>query len=69
MATYRTSDGDVLDRIAFDQLGSEAHVTAILETNPNLAKRPAVLPAGVEIELPKIAPVAARPTIRLWGEA
>jgi len=58
----------VIDRIAYDRLGSEAHVVAILEANPGLADLPAVLPAGVVIELPEVTPAAAT-TIRLWGDA
>ena len=64
---YRTIDGDMLDAICKAQLGSESHITAVLEANPGLAALGPVYPAGVLITLPDVgAPVAAG-LIRLWG--
>lgn len=69
MAVYRTVEGDVLDLIAYRELGDERLVIAILKANPRLAEMPPVLPAGVEIELPEAGPVTPGETIRLWGSA
>ncbi|MDO5705475.1 MAG: tail protein X [Paracoccus sp. (in: a-proteobacteria)] len=63
-----TRDGDVLDLICREKLGSEAHVPAVLAANPGLAARGPIYPAGVRIILPD-TPVEtrARGDIRLWG--
>lgn len=69
MTLYRTADGDMLDAICHAQLGSSAHLPAVLEANPHLADLGPVYPAGVVIVLPAEAPVAPvlRGQIRLWG--
>lgn len=64
---YRTIDGDVLDAICKAQLGSEAHLAAVLDANPGLAERGPIYPAGVEIVLPDVAPPVVTGQIRLWG--
>ena len=68
MATYRTNDGDVLDRICFDWYGRRpGAVEAVLEANPGLAKQGPVFAAGVLIELPDLpAPVKDTGAVRLW---
>jgi phage tail protein X len=68
MARYRTSEGDTVDYICWRHYGRTAEtVEAVLAANPGLAARPAILPAGVEIELPVI-PEPERQTLpRLWG--
>lgn len=66
--TYLTQAGDVLDAICLAELGSEAHVAAVLELNPGLAERGPVYDAGVEIVLPIIQAEAVRTgEVRLWG--
>ncbi len=68
MSTYRTSQGDMLDQICKEILGSEAHVPAVLALNPGLAALGPVYPAGLEIRLPDTAPsLRATGEIRLWG--
>ena len=69
MTSYRTHDGDMLDAICHAQLGSAAHLPAVLAANPHLADLGPVYPAGVLIQLPRVAPVepVARGQIRLWG--
>lgn len=69
MTTYRTRDGDMLDAVCKAELGSEAHVAAILEANPRLAELGPVYPAGVLIVLPEVAAPVAAGAIRLWGRA
>ncbi|WP_323119972.1 tail protein X [Burkholderia alba] len=70
MATrYTTSDGDMVDEIAWKYYGAtdSGQVEAILAVNPGLADHGPVLPAGVMIVLPEQA--AAAQTVRgvkLW---
>lgn len=65
--SYLTTQGDMLDAICKAELGSEAHVTAVLEANPGLAALGAVLPAGVTILLPQVRMAVRSGEIRLWG--
>lgn len=66
-ATYKTRAGDMLDLIAFERYGtSSGAVEAILEANPGLCEYPPVLPAGVLITLPDIAPAPTSKPVRLW---
>ena len=67
--TYRTRDGDMLDAICKAELGSEAHVAAVLAANPRLADLGPVYPAGIEIALPAVATPVLAGTVRLWGRA
>ena len=69
MTPYRTLDGDMLDAICHVQLGSVAHLPAVLAANPHLAGLGPIYPAGVVIQLPNLAPAepVARGQIRLWG--
>lgn len=65
--TYRTIDGDMLDAICKVELGSEAHVPAVLAANPGLANLGPVYEAGVLITLPEVYEPVATGQIRLWG--
>ena len=69
MSTYITSAGDVVDRIAWAELGSEAYAIDILEANRWLASYPAELPAGLTLTLPTTVTAQTAGTIRLWGSA
>jgi len=69
--TYLTRDGEVLDAIAYRMCGSEHAVHALLAANPQVARHPAKLPAGVLLRLPAQsphAPIQTQPmhTVRLW---
>lgn len=66
MIIYTTKDGDMLDRICWKHYGTESTVTEVLETNPGLADLGAVLEAGVEIILPKIATPEPDQGISIW---
>ena len=66
---YRTADGDMLDAICKVELGSEAHMPAVLASNPGLAAQGPVYPAGLLITLPDLPAKPVRSTIRLWGRA
>ena len=66
----RSVQGDTLSGIVWRHLGQgPGTVEAVLDANPHLAHMPAVLPAGVAVQLPathtttRPAPVA---TVRLW---
>ena len=54
--TYRTCDGDMLDRIALEKCGSLAAIVPIMEANPWLSRQPPVLPSGLTITLPEFKP-------------
>ena len=57
MPDYRTSDGDVLDRVCWKHYGrAEGAVEAVLEANPHLADLGASYAAGVVLTLPELAP-------------
>ena len=66
-AVYRTIDGDMLDAVCKAELGSEAHVPAVLAVNPGLAGLGPVYAAGVLITLPDVHEPVATGQIRLWG--
>lgn len=66
--TYRTSDGDTADYIAWKYYGTQDGqvVEQLLDANPGLADRGPVLPAGVLVTLPDIQPATAAQGVRLW---
>ncbi len=68
MASYRTTDGDVVDDVCRRFYGQEAGaVEAVLAANPGLADLGPVLPAGMVIDLPDLPrPLETIPTVRLW---
>lgn len=67
-ATYVTSDGDMLDAIAFKFYGGTSNrvVEQVLEANRGLADYGATFPAGVTITLPDITAPAQEQGVRLW---
>lgn len=68
--TYLTQQDDELDDICYRFYGySSGSVEAVLalEENRELALLLPVLPAGVTITLPDIAPKAAPPRPKLWS--
>jgi phage tail protein X len=68
MTTYRTSDGDMADEIAFKHYGTTDGrvVEQLLEANPGLSDIGPVLPAGLVITLPDIDTTAKQEGLRLW---
>ena len=67
MATYTTVDGDMLDAICFRHYGNlNGTVERVLNANPGLCEQPAVLPAGLVIELPVLASAEASNLIDLF---
>ncbi|QBR36080.1 phage tail protein [Leisingera sp. NJS201] len=67
MATYRTSEGDMVDEISKDHYGREDMAVAVYEANPGLAAHGPILPKGLEITLPAAQPATVRKPVRLWG--
>ena len=67
MAEFKTRDGDTIDWICWQHYGkSSGAVEAVYETNPGLAKRGPVFPAGVIITLPELPAESTAEVIRLW---
>lgn len=70
-AVYETLGGDVLDQICHRHYGAvDGVIERVLEANPGLAERGAILPRGVRILLPAVpaenTTPAIQPTVRLW---
>jgi phage tail protein X len=68
MATYITKDGDTADSVTWKYYGRQDQQTVeqVLQANPGLADRGAVLPLGVRIELPELVKPVAVQGPRLW---
>jgi len=68
MATlYRTRDGDMVDEICWRFYGDRTGAAeAVLEANPGLADRGAILPAGLTVTLPDLRTPQAPAVVRLW---
>ncbi|MGU5544060.1 tail protein X [Aeromonas veronii] len=69
MQTYRTSDGDTIDYIAwkFYQTLEGRVVEQLLDANPGIADLGPVLPAGVLVNMPDIVPQQHEQGVRLWS--
>lgn len=66
--TYRTSEGDTADYIAWKYYGTQTGrvVEQMLEANKRLADVGPLLPAGMLLTLPDIEPEADKQAVRLW---
>lgn len=66
--SYRTSEGDMVDEIAWKYYGTRAGqaVERLLAANTGLADRGPVLPGGVIIVLPDLPAPATSKGIKLW---
>jgi phage tail protein X len=63
---YRTKAGDMLDDICYRYYGDVPKaIEVVLNANPGLAAYGALLPDGLIIDLPTLAPVADA-TVSLW---
>lgn len=59
--------GDTVDALCWRYYGRTHGVTEqVLEVNPGLADVGTILPHGMAIELPDIAPAPVTPMIQLW---
>lgn len=65
----RTQQNDTVDAICWRHYGRTAGVVeAVLDANPGLADRGAVLPAGVLVTLPELQTTAPeRQMVNLWN--
>ena len=68
MRTYRTCEGDRLDRICQRHYGAcRGVVEQVLDANRHLAARGPVYPAGLLIRLPELTPPPEEKVqVRLW---
>ena len=65
--TYRTVQGDVLDRIVWKHYGHKpGALEFVLSENPSLRHEAAVLTPGQIVRLPAFAAIASAPKVRLW---
>jgi len=78
VATVRVEDA-TLDLVAFGHAAASlrdrraagrlrGYVEAVLEANPGLAGKGAILPLGARVVLPEFTVAATAPTPRLWDE-
>lgn len=68
MTTYVTKDGDTVDQVVYKYYGYTAKaVEQVYAANPGLADMGPVLPHGVRIELPALAPQVTETGPRLWS--
>ena len=64
---YRTTDGQMLDEIAWGYYGNvPGCVEMLLEANRNIANYGPILPSGLVIELPNYTAPQPNKGIRLW---
>lgn len=68
MTTYTTSDGDVVDEIAFNFYGTTdgGVVEQLMAANPGLSANGPILPRGLTITLPDIETTQKVQGVRLW---
>lgn len=68
MTTYRTSQGDTADYIAWKHYGTQAGrvVEQLLDANPGLADFGPILPAGILVQLPEFQLATDDKAVRLW---
>lgn len=66
--TYRTSEGDTADYIAWKHYGTQDGrvVEQLVNANPGLADIGPLLPAGLLVQLPEITLQAEAQGVRLW---
>lgn len=66
--TYRTSDGDTADYIAWKHYGTQdgRAVEQLVNANPGLADIGPLLPAGLLITLPDIQLQTDAQAVKLW---
>ncbi|KLU15536.1 MULTISPECIES: tail protein X [Xenorhabdus] len=63
----RTQQYDTVDALCWRHYGRTHGVTEqVLEANPGLADVGVILPHGMALELPDIAPAPVTPMIQLW---
>lgn len=65
---YVSSEGDVIDQIAFNHYGNTAsgQLEAVLAANPGIPELTGVLDAGVRIRLPDLTDDTPIEAVQLW---
>lgn len=63
-----TQAGDTLDYLCWRHYGATDNrvVETVLQANPGLAALGAVLPAGIEVQMPAVTQPAQTRGLRLW---
>lgn len=65
---YLTKDGETVDFICWIIYGqTEGVVEQVLKANPHLGNQPAILNAGIKINLPAIKENNVKRKMKLWG--
>lgn len=66
---YRSDEGDTVDLIVWRHYGRQDDrlVEQVLDANPRLAGRGAVLPIGTRVWLPVLPEPSTREGVRLWS--
>lgn len=67
MKTYITVQGDMFDRIAYEQLGSDRYVDVLMKSNPDYIDV-YVFSAGVELLIPDIDDLIPEDSIPPWKQ-
>ncbi|WP_413728697.1 tail protein X [Sodalis sp. RH19] len=63
----RARQGDTVDALCWRHYGrTQAVVEQVFAANPGLAGLGSILPMGIAVELPDLAPAAVRETYQLW---
>lgn len=68
MKTVKSRAGDTVGLLLHIHLGRDDDEVeqALFEVNPGLAKHGPILPAGVDIVLPELAPPPVRKVVQVW---
>lgn len=68
MKTYIASAGDTVDYIVWKAYGTQGGrlVERVLEANPGLADKGAILPSGTAVTLPDLDTATETASVRLW---
>jgi phage tail protein X len=65
--TYLTKENETLDLICWRVYGNyQGAEVAVMEANRGLADHGVILPGGLTITLPDLAPQTSADTIKLW---
>lgn len=64
---YRTKQADVLDAVVFKYYdGQPGALEQVLDANKGIADHGAILPAGIEVDLPELPKPSVKESVRLW---
>jgi phage tail protein X len=63
--TYVTKQGDMWDKIAYTELGSEYFMTDLIDANPE-HRETVIFPANVELVIPEVKTAQTPDTLPPW---